>query len=752
MQNLKDLNEKQTDAVINTEGPILVLAGAGTGKTTVITSRIAYIVQNDLASLDEILAVTFTNKAAGEMKERVYQMVGSSDFFESWIGTFHSICLKILKLYTEAAGLRPNFMIADMSDQKQMMKRVLEQLGISEKVAPLKLVFAKISKLKDDAVDINETNEISKYNQAEIDMTRIYPKYQQMLQESNLLDFDDLILFTLDLLRKNPEILLTFQKKFKYVLVDEYQDTNKSQYNLISMFVGERQNICCVGDDDQSIYSWRGADVGNILNFQKYFKDAKIVTLNNNYRSTQAILDIAKEIISNNTKRYEKDLIANLADQRSVKIIDVYDDRQESDEVASIIKNITHSGETSFNKDVAVLVRTTSQMRSIEEAFIKRRIPYKIIGGVRFYERKEIKDAIAYIKLLLSDSDLVSLERIINVPKRGIGEKTFNSIVTYAAQNNLPMLRALDEMSKKKGFSDKINEQVLTLIENIKNARQGLASGSLPIIHIVSSFLEQVGYMQMLKLELENDPSYEKKIDNVEDLINNIARYSNLIEFFEHIALVSDQDNIDESDLVNIMTIHASKGLEFETVILPGWEEDLFPNRRVVEENRLRGLEEERRLAYVAITRAKRNLFILSTKVRFSYGKYIPCMKSSFITDISQNFYEYINKTSSASFDSGYQKTKFDYNIHQKKQYYTSSDDMKVIQARYSGKKNNNLEDYVKSKPSQALASTNNSSSRVSHEKYGNGEILKQFGKFAEVKFDSGQRMVLDMSFLVKLD
>jgi DNA helicase II / ATP-dependent DNA helicase PcrA len=737
---LSNLNQAQHEAVINTEGPVLVLAGAGTGKTTVITNRIAYSIQQNLATLDEILAVTFTNKAANELRERVFRAIGHSEFFESWIGTFHSICLKILKLHGDLVGLMPNFMIADTSDQKQILKRALEYLKISEKSAPIKIIFSKISKIKDENIDESNVQELSKFNQSEIDMSIIFPKYQQLLRESNLVDFDDLIVLTTTLFRQHPDVLDLFQEKFKYVLIDEYQDTNKSQYNLISMLVSKRRNICCVGDDDQSIYSWRGADVGNILNFQKYFKDAKVITLNANYRSTQNILDIAREIISNNSKRYEKNLTAQIQDQRSAKVITLYDGRQEGDEIAQIIKDLTYSGESSFNKDMAVLVRTTAQMRAIEESFIKRRIPYKIIGGVKFYERKEIKDAIAYIKLLLSDSDVVSLERIVNVPKRGVGEKTFGSIINYASSNNLPILKALDRMSQNHEFSPKINEAITDLADKIKDARRDLANATLPIVHIVSTFLDAVGYINMMKIELENDPSYEKKLDNVDDLINNLSQYSNLIDFFDHISLVSDQDSIDESDFVNVMTIHASKGLEFDTVFIPGMEDDLFPNKRVVEENSVKGMEEERRLAYVAITRAKRNLYLLHSKVRFLYGKFIPASPSIFLSEISKDLYQKIDKTSSAALEHNGMKQNFSYNIHQTKTYYTDKSDASAVRSRYQ---QTSIDKYNQSFSTSTKPVVEKNVQSVKHDKYGTGVVVSQLGQFSEVRFQSGIKMVV---------
>ncbi|QED22838.1 ATP-dependent helicase [Candidatus Deianiraea vastatrix] len=762
---LSNLNDGQRNAVMQTDGPVLVLAGAGTGKTTVITNRIAYIVQNNLASLDQILAVTFTNKAAGEMRERIEHMVDMNASFDSWIGTFHSICLKILKIHYELVGLQRGFTIADSGDQRQLMKRAVEFFGLSEKSAPIKIIAHNIGKLKEENVDVSDSYACSKYNQGDIDMSKIYPKYQELLRASNMVDFDDLMLLVIEIFRRSPEVLSYFQEKFKYVLVDEYQDTNKTQYNLISMLVSRHKNICCVGDDDQSIYSWRGADIANILNFKKYFPDAKIITLTDNYRSTQGILDLASSVISENTKRYEKNLQSHLKDTRSVKIIDVYDDRQESEEIAQIIINSLKNGDVNFKKDIAILLRTTAQMRSVEEALVKYSIAYKIIGGVKFYERKEIKDAIGYINFLLSDSNLVALERVINTPKRGIGEKTFETIVNFAFNNNLHILQAVRVMIEQKLLSGKISESLAKMLDSIQKARLDMASGSISIAHICITLLEDVGYMEMMREEAKSDPSYEKKIDNVDDLINNLSRFPTLQEFFDHISLVADSDSIDETDVVNVMTIHASKGLEFDCVILPGWEDGLFPNRRVVEESGNRGLEEERRLAYVAITRAKRNLTILNATMRFMFGKMNVSPKSQFITDIDPKLYERVNKTGRSGIANEYQKPRFEANIYQNNDSYNynrRSVEKAIFthverldsHAQYSGHVKTDASDSrKKSIDGRSLGGADYNENikpgaKVSHEKYGNGEIVKQLGKFVEVKFTDGKRMILDKCFL----
>ncbi len=749
---LANLNKSQREAVENTDGPVLVLAGAGTGKTTVITNRIAYILSKNLAKLEEILAVTFTNKAANELKERVEKLTGFPSSYDSWIGTFHFVCLKILKMHYALVGLKQGFGIADMSDQKRVIKKVLEGMNLTEKSAPIKIITYNISKLKDQCVDCHDTFEIAKYNQGDIDMTKIYPGYQAMLRESNMVDFDDILMLVIELFRKNNEILKFFQDKFRYVLVDEYQDTNKTQYNLISMLVKPHQNICCVGDDDQSIYSWRGADVTNILNFQKHFQNAKVITLQNNYRSSQEILDVANDIIAKNSKRYEKRLISDFGDGRSVNVITVYDDKQESDEIVSIIRKLIYDGDVNYRKDIAILVRTSSLMRSIEEAFVKNYVPYKIIGGVKFYDKKEIKDAMAYIKLIISDVDVLSLERVINVPKRGIGDKTFEGIEKFSRINGISILAAVKAMIGEGLFSAKIAQLLGEMVKFIEKARADLGSDSISIAHICITLLEDVGYMEMMREEAKSDPSFEKKIDNVDDLVNNLSRFASLQEFFDHMALISDSDGIDDADVVNVMTIHAAKGLEFDAVILPGWEEEIFPNRRVVEENGMRGIEEERRLAYVATTRAKRNLFILNANMRFFFGKFIPCVKSRFIDDISQEFYQKIDKTSKYGLQrDGFRKNAGNYGENGGFSRQNSEvrrlnpDDFKAqFSHKPAGKSPVNSAENTINSPKKASISAG---SNVLHERYGRGVILKILGKFAEVKFES-LNMILNISDL----
>lgn len=745
---LSNLNKNQIEAVVNVSGPVLVLAGAGTGKTTVITNRIAHILSEELAKIDQILAVTFTNKAANELRERVEKLTNIPFSNDSWIGTFHYVCLKILKMHYTLVGLKSGFSIADMSDQKRVMKKVIEGMGHSEKTIPTKIVAYNISKLKDQGVGCFDVNEIAKFNQGDIDMTKIYPAYQQMLRESNMVDFDDILMLAIEIFRQNNEILQYFQQKFKYVLIDEYQDTNRTQHNLISMLVKDHKNICCVGDDDQSIYSWRGADISNILNFPKYFENTKVITLQNNYRSSQGILDIANEIISKNSKRYDKNLTSHLGDGRSVNVITVYDDRQESDEIVNIIKKLIYDGEVNYKKDIAILVRTSSQMRSIEEAFVKNHIPYKIVGGIKFYDKKEIKDAMAYIKLLISNVDVISLERIINVPKRGIGDKTFESIESFSRLNSLSILDAVKTMINEKILTPKIALVLQEMIDSIDKARLDITNNNVSIAHICMTLLEDVGYMEMLREEAKSDPSFEKKIDNVDDLVNNLARFATLQEFFEHMALISDSDQIDDSDVVNVMTIHAAKGLEFDAVILPGWEEELFPNRRVIEENGMRGLEEERRLAYVAVTRAKRNLSILHANTRFFFGKFTPCVKSRFIDDISPEMYQKIDKTSKYNLAKSYGHNDFGFNKNSSGNRFTEKSN---FQQSYN--KATNTKNKLPEMPMQkSIGSQNNNQkfatgTNVLHEKYGNGVILKTLGKFVEVKFEN-VNMILDTSFL----
>ena len=626
------LNESQIQAVNSYDTPLLILAGAGTGKTTTITTRIANLILNGICPAENILAVTFTNKAAGEMKTRIEKLIGG-DASRMWVGTFHGISARILRIYARALGLEPSFLILDEYDRKKLITNVIHDLDIDEKRFPVKVCQFIISSLKEKCIDPNDEDKISTFKYRDLDIIRLYRTYQNRLRAMNAVDFDDLIFECVRLFKREPKILADLQSRFKYITVDEYQDTNEIQHLWLRLLVGSNANICCVGDEDQSIYGWRGAKVDYILNFEKDFPGAKIIRLEQNYRSTQSILDAAMSVISNNKQRYDKTLSSNIKTQDKPNLILVENDR---DENANIIKNIISLQNNSVDlRQIAILVRATHQMRGIEDCFIKNSIPYKIIGGIKFYERKEIKDLIAYIRWCYSLTDAISLERIINVPKRGIGEKSFAEILSYIGKNNWNLFDGLMKIST---FGDLLNtkpmEQLRIFIEFTSNIHNDFENSSLSLADIVEKIYFNSGYAEMLQNEMTDDPEVENKINNINEFLSSIKQFDTMDQFLEHISLVSASDDENNGNGVNIMTMHAAKGLEFLYVFLPAWEEGGFPSQKSIEENGGLGVEEERRLAYVALTRARKNFFVYVAKQRMQFGKIQLCYQSRFVNEM----------------------------------------------------------------------------------------------------------------------
>lgn len=622
MIDLSNLNPQQKDAVETTEGPLLVLAGAGSGKTKVLTYRIAFILETGLAGQQNILAMTFTNKAAGEMKDRISKLINKEIDVNNpisevanlpWMGTFHSICVKFLKRHPELVGLDKNFTIYDSSDQKEAVKVAMSRLNISIKDFSPGAVHSYISSAKNELID-PET--YASYAQGYFQQTvsEIYPVYNQVLKENNAVDFDDLLLKTVELFEKSPEILSKYQKQFKYILVDEYQDTNHAQYILINKLAANYKNICCVGDDDQSIYAFRGATIKNILNFEKDYPNAKIVKLEQNYRSTKKILEASYQVISKNRGRKDKKLWTDNIDGENIIIYTAADEVNEANWICSKIKEINNVA--SFN-EVAVLYRTNAQSRALEESFINSAIPYKIVGGLRFYDRKEIKDIISYLRAIYNPKDNNSLSRIVNVPKRGIGDKTLQSYISLASLKNQSLTEFLLDNSNT--IDHPSMGRFAELMKRIK-----FKSNELAITDLINFILEESGYIKMLEDgTLEN----ESRIENLKELISVASKFSNnnpeegLEMFLEEVALlegVSEKLDDNLKDYVTLMTIHAAKGLEFTYVFVVGMEENLFPhtNSMLSEAE----MEEERRLAYVAITRAKEQLYITHAVKRKYFG------------------------------------------------------------------------------------------------------------------------------------
>ncbi len=631
---LKNLNKSQKEAVMSLDGPLLIVAGAGSGKTKVLTSRIANIIQSKKAFPNQILAVTFTNKAAKEMQVRVSQILGSSAVGLSWLGTFHSICVKILRKHAPAVNLNSNFTIIDNDDQIRLIKNICKAENIDIKQLAPRYVLAIIDKWKNKGFYPMEVV-INNKDIYEKTILPIYKIYQQKLNELNSCDFGDLILHTVKILEKFKDIRNIYSKNFKYILVDEYQDTNYIQSRWLNLLTEKNNNICCVGDDDQSIYSWRGAEIKNFLEFDKIYKDTKIIRLEENYRSTQNILSVASNLISNNENRVGKTLKATMEDGDLVKL-NCY--KNVKDEATGISDEIERNKEQFKLNNTAILVRAIFQTREFEERFLKIGMPYRILGGTKFYERAEIKDCIAYLRLIYQEKDDLAFERIVNNPKRSIGESTIKSIYEYSKKN----LSCLETSSRKMINENLIKPKAkigLSIFLNLINKwRNDLKIKKINHVKLLQIVLDESSYSANLKNK--KDIENENRLENIKELLNAMKEFDNLESFLEHVSLATSIDQDWEGEKVNMMTMHAAKGLEFDVVFLPGWEEGLFPHQKSIEEKGQSGLEEERRLAYVGITRAKKRASISFSMNRFYQGDWIDSMASRFIDELPEKYLE----------------------------------------------------------------------------------------------------------------
>ncbi len=631
---MRGLNPPQREAVLTTEGPVLLLAGAGTGKTAALTARMAQILYTRLAWPSEILAVTFTNKAAREMRERIGAMVGEAVEGMPWLGTFHSIGAKMLRRHAEVMGLQSNFTIIDMDDQLRLLKQLIQSEEIDDKRFPAKQLAGLIDKWKNAGktpVDL-DANDNEAYANGK--GQHLYSIYQTRLLALNACDFGDLLLHSLTLLRKNRDILEKYQQQFKYILVDEYQDTNAVQYLWLRLLAQKRKNIACVGDDDQSIYSWRGAEVANILRFEKDFPGAKIIKLEQNYRSTPHILAAASGLIDANSDRLGKTLWTEIDEGEKVRVIGVWDGPEEARRVGEEIESLQYKGE-SLNS-VAILVRAQFQTREFEDRFIQIGLNYKIIGGFRFYERAEIRDAIAYLRVVNQPADDLAFERIVNVPKRGIGDKAVEKIHIVARAERTPLSVAAARLVGTDELTGKARKSLADLVVDIARWRDE-ASRLIPA-DLTRLILEESNYT--VTLQAERSVEAAGRLENLNELARAMEEYETLGEFLEHVSLVMDKDSGQSDASVTIMTIHAAKGLEFDNVFLVGWEDGVFPSQRALDEGGLASLEEERRLAYVAITRAKRRCTIIHAANRRIYGQWTSSIPSRFITELPEDHIE----------------------------------------------------------------------------------------------------------------
>ncbi len=631
---LKNLNKSQEEAVLHLNGPLLIVAGAGSGKTRVLTSRIAHIVKQHKAFPNQILAVTFTNKAAKEMQLRVSNFLKKEATGLPWLGTFHSISAKILRKHAEAAGLKSNFSIIDQDDQVRLIKNICKSENIDTKKISPKYILAIIDKWKNKGFYPDEVV-LKRKDILEKSFLGVYKIYQQKLIDLNAADFSDLILHTVKIFEKHCDISKMYSKKFKYILVDEYQDTNFIQSEWLKYLAKHNQNICCVGDDDQSIYSWRGAEIKNFLQFENVYENTKIIRLEKNYRSTQNILNVASNIIENNQNRVGKKLFT---DQEDGELVTLNCFRNVKDEATEIGSNIEDFKNRFSLNEVAILVRAIFQTREFEERFLKIGVPYRIIGGIKFYERAEVKDCVAYLKTVFQPQDDLAFERILNVPKRSIGDTTVKAINDFAKLNKCSLEIASKHLIEQNKIKPKTKLGLNSLLNLLAKWRNDL-NKKMNHNKLLQTILDESGYSEMLKnkKDLEN----ENRLENIKELLNAMKEFDNLESFLEHVALATSLDQDWQSEKVNLMTIHASKGLEFDVVFLPGWEEGLFPHQKSIEEKGESGLEEERRLAYVAITRAKKLAKISFSMNRFYQGDWIDSMASRFVDELPD---EYIKK------------------------------------------------------------------------------------------------------------
>lgn len=647
---LGGLNSEQRRAVEVTEGPLLILAGAGSGKTKTLTHRIAYLIDNKKATTYNILAVTFTNKAAKEMRGRVARLLGENPdnrSFMPFMGTFHGICVRLLRQDGEHAGIPKNFVIFDEGDRLNAIKQACKSMMIDEKSYPPRTIGSIISNAKNEMITPSEYTGVAS-GPTQKTAAQIYPSYERILKEAGALDFDDLINKSVKLLVSNSEIRKKWQQQFRYIMIDEYQDTNAAQYKLIKLLINSDNNIAVVGDDWQSIYSWRGADFRNILNFEKDYPNATIIKLEQNYRSTKAILDAAHSIITKNAKRSDKKLWTEIGQGKPISILQVGDERSEGEAIVRRIKNAVDIKSRGLS-DFAVLYRTNAQSRSIEEAFIRYNIPYRIVGGQRFYDRKEVKDLMAYLRVIYQPQDRISFERIVNIPARGIGTKSLQNFYEWQEQNNYSLLESLEKVDHNSTLSTKAKNSFIELADIIISARRQLNETTLPVL--LESLIRRIDYYAYLD---DRSIQGESRIENVKELVGVASNYQDLglDGFLEEVSLVSDLDMANfDGNAVTLMTLHAAKGLEFPVVFMTGMEESIFPHSRSLFDQS--EMEEERRLCYVGMTRAKEELYLLHATRRMLYGGVQHNPPSRFLSEVDA---EVSSETgSNISFDNNYE-------------------------------------------------------------------------------------------------
>ena len=743
---LEGLNAPQREAVLATEGPVLMLAGAGTGKTAALTTRLAHIIRTRRAWPSEVLCVTFTNKAAREMKERVAHQLGPSVDGLPWLGTFHSIAAKLLRRHAELVGLQANYTIIDTDDQLRVLKQLIQAEGLDEKRWPPRLLASCIDRWKNKGLNPADLGAAESEAYANGLGQKFYALYQDRLKALNACDFGDLLLHMLNVLRGHREILEQYQQRFKYILVDEYQDTNQVQYLWLRLLAQGHRNICVVGDDDQSIYSWRGAEVTNILRFEQDFPGAKVIKLEQNYRSTPDILAAASGLIDANSQRLGKTLWTTQNGGDKVRVIGVWDGPEEARRVGEEAERLEREGASL--SQLAILVRAQFQTREFEDRFIAIGLNYKIVGGFRFYERAEVRDALAYLRVIAQPNDDLAFERIYNTPKRGLGDKTLEKLHRHARARNVPLSMAALEIVDSDELPARARSTLLALMRNFASWRQ--AAGTLSPAELVRTLLDESGYTDALQADKNAESA--GRLENLAELARALEEYETLGDFLEHVSLVMDNDAADDAEKITIMTIHAAKGLEFDYLFLVGWEEGVFPSQRAMDEGGLAALEEERRLAYVAITRARRQCTILHAANRRIYGQWTSSIPSRFIADLPD---AHIAQENSMSGGASLWRAQF--SEHSDPFAHVAHAQPSRTMTRGPGWQRASAQPYD-SAPRRIAETTRSAASfaakpradialgaRVFHEKFGYGVVTAQEGNKLEIEFETaGQKRVID--------
>ncbi|EGT5271714.1 DUF3553 domain-containing protein [Clostridioides difficile] len=736
--NLDTLNPAQREAVEKTEGPVLILAGAGSGKTKVLTTRIAYLIEDKGVQAPNILAITFTNKAANEMRERVEQNIGP-ETKDMWISTFHSCCVRILRKDINKIGYNRSFVIYDSADQVTLVKDCLKELNLSDKVFEPKAVISAISGAKDKLYTPKQFKDINMADNRMVKIADIYALYQDRLKRNSALDFDDLILKTVELFKSNDEVLAYYRSRFRYIMVDEYQDTSKAQYELIKLLAREHQNICVVGDDDQSIYGWRGADIRNILEFEKDYDNVHVVKLEQNYRSTQVILDAANKVISNNIERKRKKLWSEKKEGELIKIQLTGSEIEEADFIADSIAQIARKENRPY-KDFAVLYRANAQARPVEDALNRSQIPYNIYGGTKFYERKEIKDLLAYLRVIQNPQDDISIKRIINVPRRGIGLRTIEKIEDRANLKQESIYSVLIDIETNSDISTKARASISGFVDIIGTLRT--IKEVYPVSKLIEKVLDTTGYMdELVEIRNKNEKDLTGKGEEAQDRIDNLREFisialefessnddtyenKDLETFLTSIALTSESNDEEDNDRVSLMTIHTSKGLEFPVVFLTGMEEGLFPISRAIKSMSDSQIEEERRLCYVGITRAKEELYMSLTEKRTLYGKTNVAIASRFMEELPEECIERLYKVKK---ELSYSKAS--YNMLDK---YTKKYMSTISKSKVADKVNATIKDSNKETNPDDIKL----GSKVHHPKFGVGTVVSIIGTDVTIAFD----------------